>query len=531
MVSVSVSDAIVVGGGHNGLVAAIRLADAGWDVTVLEAATEVGGAIRSTELTPGYVTDSFSAFYPLAVASPALADLELGAHGLRWSAAPLAFGHPNGSADRDAAVVYPDAADTAAHLASYDERDGRTWLELTAHWATIRVGVLDTLFGPFPPMRGLRALLRATGTAEALRLARFFVLPANQMVRELFRSDHARLLIVGNALHSDIPLDAPGSGLMGYLLTMLAQDVGYPVPVGGSGELSGALARRLTSAGGQIVCDARVDRIEVHNGRATGVTTVDGRRFSARRAVLADVSAPALYTRLLTPADVPARVLADLANFTWDTPVVKIDYALQQTIPWTSTNLAGAGTVHLGADLANANHATADIETGRIPDHPFLLFGQMTTADATRSPKGTESAWAYSHLPRGVGDDEAAAVLAQRMDEVVESHAPGFAELIVDRHVQTPRSLETADANLVDGAVNGGTAQLFQQLIFRPTPGLGGAITPVSGLFLSGASAHPGGGVHGACGNNAARAALAAAGPRGWPRRFMTRQAMRRLMR
>ncbi|OUC75968.1 phytoene desaturase family protein [Gordonia lacunae] len=525
----SVSDAVVIGAGHNGLIAAIRLADAGWDVTLLEAQPEVGGAVRSAELTPGYVTDLFSAFYPLAVASPVFADLDLAGHGLQWSRAPLAFGHPAGPDDVDAPVVFPDAADTAAHLATFDERDRRAWLDLVEQWQQLRPAILDTLFGPFPPVRALLSVLRSLGTADALRLGRFLILPADQMVRELFHSEKAGLLILGNALHADIPLHAPGSGLMGYLLTMLGQDTGYPVPVGGAGELSAALRRRAESAGVTVVCETRATGIDVQGGRATGVVDSTGRRWPARRAVLADVSAPALYTELLSADDVPARVLDDLRTFTWDTPVVKVNYAFGEKIPWRSANLGGAGTVHLGADARNIAYSSADIETGRVPEHPFLLFGQMTTADPGRSPAGTESAWSYSHLPRGVTDDDAAQLLARRMDAVLEAHAPGVSDLIVGRHVQTPHDLQAADANLVHGTVNGGTAQLFQQLIFRPTPNLGGASTPVDRLYLAGSGAHPGGGVHGACGNNAARAALASDGLRGLPRRVFDRNVIRRL--
>lgn len=525
------SDAVVIGAGHNGLIAAIALADAGWDVTVLEAQDQPGGAVRSAQLTPGYVTDLFSAFYPLTQASPAFTDLDLDAHGLRWSRAPLAFGQPAGPGDTQAAVVHPDPADTAAHLAGFDAHDGRTWLSLTEQWATIRDGIIGTLFGPFPPMRAVTSLLRASGTADAVRLARFLLLPANRMVRELFRSEQARLLILGNALHADIPLDAPGSGLMGYLLTMLGQDVGFPVPVGGAGELSAALVRRCAAAGGEVICSTTVEEIEVRNGRAVGVVDAGGRHWPARRAVLADVAAPTLYTRLLPPSVVPSRILDDLEHFAWDTPVVKIDYALSGKIPWRSENLGGAGTVHLGGDMNALARAGADLETGRIPRDPFLLFGQMTTADPTRSPAGTESAWSYSHLPRGVTDDEAAHELAERMDAVLSAHAPGVSSLIVDRHLQTPRSLQDSDANLVGGAVNGGTAQLFQQLVFRPTPGLGGASTPVRDLYLSSAAAHPGGGVHGACGANAARAALAAHRTLRRPTTYLTRKAVQRLMR
>lgn len=516
------SDAVIIGAGHNGLVAAANLADAGWDVTVLEAQPHVGGAVRSAELFPGYTSDLFSAFHPLAVSSPAFRELDLESHGLRWSHAPIPFGHPSGPDDRDAVVVHPAVQDTAAHFAQYDKRDGQTWLQLVEEWNTVRAAVINTLFGPFPPVRGPASLLRALGVGGFLRYARFLLLPANRMVTELFHSEQARLAILGNAMHADIPLDAPGSGVMGYLLTMLAQDTGFPVPVGGAGALTDALVRRCEAGGVRIVTDCRATGIDVSSGKATGVQTADGGRWSARNAVIADVAAPTLYRELLPADAVPAQVLTDLEKFEWDAPVVKVNYAVGGKIPWKSVDLGRTGTVHLGADRRGMIQWMADLNTGVVPQTPFLLFGQMTTSDPSRSPDGTESAWAYTHLPRDVADRESAEVLADRIDAVLEAHAPGFGDLLVGRHLQTPADLTAADENLFAGAVNGGTSQLYQQLIFRPSPGLGRAETPVGQLFLGGASAHPGGGVHGTCGRNAARAALASHGVRGLPRRLLT---------
>ena len=232
--------------------------------------------------------------------------------------------------------------------------------------------------------------------------------------------------------------------------------------------------------------------------------------------MIADVAAPALYRDLLPAAVVPSRLRADLDHFAWDTPVVKVNWALDGPIPWGNPGVAGAGTVHVGADGPGITRWAAEIESGSVPATPFLLLGQMTTTDATRSPAGTESAWAYTHLPRDVADNAAAGGLADRVDEVVEAFAPGFRERVLHRMVQLPRDLQAADANLVHGAVGGGTMQLHQQLVFRPVPGLARADTPVPGLYLASASAHPGGGVHGAPGANAARAALAHDRARGW---------------
>ena len=520
------ADAVVVGGGHHGLVAAAVLADAGWDVCLLESGATVGGAIRSTQLHPGFTADLFSAFYPLAAASPVLRGLELERHGLRWGHAPSVLAHPPRPDGAPAAVLHRDRERTAAGLAEHDPRDGEAWLRLCAQWDTVGEAVLRTVFTAFPPVRGPVQLLRRVGTAEALRLARFLALPAVRMGEELFAGERARLLLAGNAVHADAPPDAPGSGVVGWLLAMLGQQHGFPVPVGGSGRLAAALARRATAAGADIRTMEHVERIDVSGGRAVGVHTSSGLTVRARRAVVADVSAPALYQRLLPPAALPARLRADLDRFAWDTPVVKVNWALDGPIPWRAPGVAGAGTVHVGADVRGLLRQSADIESRTLPTSPFLLIGQMTTADPGRSPEGTESAWAYTHLPRGMAADDAADELARRVDAVVEEFAPGFGARVLDRTVQRPADLNAADPNLVHGAVNGGTAQLFQQLVFRPVPGLGRAETVVGGLYLASASAHPGGGVHGVCGWLAAMAALGEQGVLGALRRRVTSAAL-----
>jgi phytoene dehydrogenase-like protein len=226
----------------------------------------------------------------------------------------------------------------------------------------------------------------------------------------------------------------------------------------------------------------------------------------------------------MLPSDaVPAGLLRDLRHFAWDPPVVKVNYALDGPIPWRAENLRDVGTVHLGADGHGLIRWMADVNTRTVPERPFMLLGQTTTADPTRSPQGTESVWAYTHLPRNVSDDASAERLAESMDRVIEEHAPGFGSHVVGRFLQRPSDLEAHDANLHQGAINGGTSQLQQMLIFRPAPGMGRAETPIERLYLGSASATPGGSVHGACGRNAANAALAADGVTGWPRRNLRR--------
>lgn len=524
------ADAVVIGSGPNALVATNALVDAGWEVVVLEAQPTLGGAVRSAEVTaPGYVTDLFSAFYPLAAASPVLRDLDLHHHGLTWSRAPVVLAHV--SPEGDAALLHRAAEDTAAGLDGFAAGDGDAWLRLVDEWRRIRDPLLDALFTTFPPVGpGLR-LLRRLGTADALELARQATMGVRRFAAERFAGAGGRLLLTGNALHTDLGPDAAGSALYGWLLCMLGQDVGFPVPVGGAGGLSAALVARAGAGGAEFHTGAEVAGVDVSGGRASGVRLQSGQRVAARRAVLAGVSAPDLYTRLLAPEAVPPRLLNDLRRFDWDHSTLKVNWALSAPIPWRAAAASGAGTVHLGVAEDGFVEFATDLALGRAPRRPFLLVGQMTTADPSRSPAGTESVWAYTHLPRALATDaEVLEATLRRVEETMEAGAPGFGALVVGRHVQHPLDLQDADANLSRGAVNGGTAALHQQLVFRPTPGLGGPATPIAGLYLASASAHPGGGVHGACGWNAARAALRDNGRLGTVRAALARTAWRRVL-
>ncbi|WP_399937687.1 phytoene desaturase family protein [Streptomyces sp. BBFR25] len=512
-------DAVVIGSGPNGLVAANLLADAGWSVTVLEEQPEPGGAVRHDgEVAPGFVNDLFSSFYPLAAASPVLAGLRLEEHGLRWAHAPHVLAHP--LTDGSCAVLDRDLATTSASVDAFAPGDGAAWERLHEVWDRYRADILDALFTPFPPVRAAARLALRLRGAGGLRLARTLVLPVRRMGEEEFRGEGGRLLLAGNALHADLAPEAAGSGGFGWLMSMLGQTYGFPVPVGGSGALTEALVHRLRARGGTLHCGRRVERVLVRDRRAVGVRTADGETVTARRAVLANVSVPVLYGALVAPADLPDQVRTDLRRFQWDFATFKVDWALDGPVPWQCEQAAKAGTVHLSDGLDELTRFAAQIAMHQVPDRPFSLFGQMTTTDPTRSPRGTESAWAYTHVPHDVradaGDEGITGrwdakdqeLMADRVERQVERFAPGFRSLVRARRVLAPPTLQAMNANLEGGAINGGTTAMHQQLVFRPVPGTGRPETPVAGLFLASAGAHPGGGVHGAPGANAARAAL-----------------------
>ncbi|MFI5706558.1 phytoene desaturase family protein [Kribbella sp. NPDC051620] len=518
----SKTDAVVIGAGPNGLVAANLLADAGWTVVLLEANDAIGGAVRSSrEVDAAFVHDTFSSFYPLATVSPTIKALRLEEYGLEWSDAPSPVGNPLRGGGWG--LVHPEPTDTAAALDQLSPGDGQAWLDLYSDWRRVGPAITDALLNPFPPVRAGAELLRHLLGPRGLERLRLLIGPVRTVGDRRFTGEAAKLLLATNSQHADIAPTAPGSGFMGWLLVMIAQQYGYPVPRGGAGRLSQALADRFTSRGGTVVCDARVDQIIIRDGRAVGARTADGTEYRASRAVLADVSAPALYGHLIPREDLPVRVLQRLRFFKWDPGTIKVDWALDTPIPWRDAPALAAGTVHIADSVDDLRRWSKQLSADWIPDRPFLLMGQMTTADPSRSPAGTESAWAYTHVPQrtrgdaggkltGTWDEREAELMAERIEARIEEYAPGFTDRIAARRILGPRELERRNANLVGGAVNGGTSGLRQELFLRPMPGLGRSETAIKSLYLASASAHPGGGVHGACGSNAARAALLHAG-------------------
>jgi phytoene dehydrogenase-like protein len=275
----------------------------------------------------------------------------------------------------------------------------------------------------------------------------------------------------------------------------------------------------VVALGGEIRCSSEVTSIEVDRRRAVAVRA-GGERLPVGRAVLADVVAPNLFGGLVAPEELPAKIAEGMRSFQIDPSTIKVDWALSGPVPWSSRPEHAPGTFHVADSLEQLTEAHGQVTAGAVPSRPFMLAGQMTTSDPTRSPAGTESLWAYTHVPqkaaydagdgtiRGDWDQDDCERFADRMQARIVERAPDFESRILARRVLGPHEMEARDANLLGGALNGGTAQLHQQLVFRPVSGWGRAETGIGGLYLASASAHPGGGVHGAPGMNAARAAL-----------------------
>jgi phytoene dehydrogenase-like protein len=464
-------EAIVVGSGPNGLVAAITLARAGWRVVVLEAAATVGGGLRSAALTePGFVHDVCSAIHPLALASPALAALPLAAPGVRWIQPEAALAHPLDGGR--VALLRRSVTDTAGGLHADRAAYEKLFTPLVDHGDAI----VETMLSPLSVPRPSLALAR---------FGRSAIRSATGLAHSRFTTEEARALFAGIAGHSMLSLDSAGTAGYGMFLALLGHMVGWPLAEGGSQRIADALVAILTEHGGEVVTENEVTALSA---------------LPPADAVLLDVT-PRQLVRIAGDV-LPPRYAGTLGKFRYGPGVFKIDWALDGPIPWSAPDATLAATVHVGGTIQEIAAGEADVQAGRHAERPLVLVAQASLFDSTRAPSSGHTAWAYCHVPSGSDVDQTHAI-----EQQIERFAPGFADRIAARHTMGPTQLEAYNANYVGGDINGGAGDL-RQLFTRPRVSAHPWKTPLPGVYLCSSSTPPGGGVHGMCGWHAARLVL-----------------------
>ncbi|UUW91998.1 phytoene desaturase family protein [Pimelobacter simplex] len=471
--------AVVVGSGPNGLAGAIRLAQAGLSVTVLEAHERPGGGTRTSELTlPGLLHDDCAAFHPTGVASPFFSSLGLEEHGLRWRWPEIDLAHPLD----DGRAGYATRSLAASATASLGV-DAARWQRILGPMVRHFDDLVDEVFQPVTHLPrhpvtlgrfGVKALQPATWTTAR------------------FRDDPARALFSGVAAHVFGRLDTPLSGSVGLMLTATAHAVGWPVAEGGTASITRALLSVLTSLGGTVRTGVRVTSLdqvrELTGGAAPDVVLLD--------------TAPAGVLDIVGDR-LPPRVRRALARYTYGPAAFKVDLAIEGDIPWTNEACRRAGTLHLGGTAEEVAAIEAATVRGEMPERPFVLLGQQYLADPSRSSGTTHPVYAYAYVPHGYDGDATEAVLSQ-----VERFAPGFRERVLAVAPRGPAALEAYNANYVGGDISAG-ANTARQVAFRPRIALSPYELGVPGVYLCSAATPPGAGVHGMGGFHAAETALA----------------------
>ncbi|HWJ81676.1 MAG TPA: NAD(P)/FAD-dependent oxidoreductase [Nocardioides sp.] len=468
--------AVVVGSGPNGLAAAVRLAQAGLEVTVVEAHERPGGGTRTSERTvTGVLHDDCAAFHPTGVASPYLASLGLERHGLRWLWPEIDLAHPLD--DGRAGVAARDRRLTRESLGVDADRWDRLFASATRNFEALIGEVFQpVVHAPRHPLVlgrfGVHAVQPATWTARR------------------FEDEPARALFTGVAAHAFSRLDTPLSGSVGVMLAAAAHAVGWPVVEGGTEALTRALLAVLAEHGGEVVTGVHVGSVEQLRdltGQQPDVVVLD--------------TAPAGVLRILGDL-LPGRVRRALRRYRYGPAAFKVDLAIEGDVPWRNPACRRAGTLHLGgsaAEIAATEKATA---RGTMADRPFVLLGQQYLADPSRSAGSVNPVYAYAHVPHGYDGDATEAVIDQ-----VERFAPGFRDRIVAVATRTPAELEVYNANWVGGDISAG-ANTARQIALRPRPATNPYSLGVPGFYLCSSATPPGAGVHGMGGFHAAEAAL-----------------------
>ena len=502
---------VVVGAGSNGLVSAIHLARAGLDVTVLEHSPRPGGASSSVEATlPGYIHDHCAGFNPMTVASPAMRELELEAEGLRWVRPDAIMAHP--FEDGTAIALHHELESTVASLDRTHPGAGSQWRELIEQYRPLARDLVETILGPLPPVRRPLALV-ASLRRDGLLLARRMAGSIEAFGLDVFDGAlRPTAWMAGSAQHSGLPPSTAGSGAFGFLLQLVAHAYGWPFPVGGQGRIADALMAIAAREGVTVRCEAHVERVLVRGRRVAGVALRGGEEVPARD-VLTTISARPLAA-LLPDDALPDRLLRRLRIWRYGTAAFKLDYALRAPVPWNALEPREAAVVHVGGELRELAAAAQAGERGEVPERPALVVGQHTLYDASRAPDSNHTLYCYAHVPAryDCSDEE----IAARVEAQLERFAPGFSEVVLARAIRNPRRTEDENPSLVGGDLGGGSYELDQQLIFRPAPELCRHRTPLHGLYVAGASVHPGGSVQGMGGRSAARALLADRRLRPW---------------
>lgn len=463
-------DAIVVGAGPNGLAAAITLQQAGLAVLLVEAKSTIGGGLRSKELTlPGFVHDVCSAIHPMALSSPFFSALPLKDHGLQFIQSPVDAAHPFD--DGTAAVLKHSIEDTASLLGEDAQSYKQLISPLVRDWPLIADDALGPLHFPKHPFAmarfGLKALTSATFLAKR------------------FKTQKARGLWAGMAAHAIQPLTNTSTSAIALALMIAGHRQGWPIPKGGAQSIANALASYFLSIGGRIEVDQYIRSLD---------------QLPSSHTILFDVTPKQLLQ--IAGHRFSSIYKWQLEKYRYGMGVFKIDWALDQPIPFTAPECREAGTVHLGSTLEEIRLSEQQSSNGQHAEKPFVLLAQQSRFDTSRAPSGKQVAWAYCHVPNGSTKD-----MTDIIENQVERYAPGFRDTILSKHVMNTADMETYNANYIGGDINGGImdlAQLFTRPALRSSP----YRTSAKGLYICSSSTPPGGGVHGMCGYHAAKRAL-----------------------
>jgi phytoene dehydrogenase-like protein len=506
-------DAIVIGAGHNGLVSALYLAEAGWKVLVLERNSAIGGAVQSGEITcPGFVHDLWSTNQNVFLASPVYQDFkeELIQQGLSYANTPNAYCclFPNGKH----LAVTADPEQTFEHLWQHNVTDAAGWVALCDHSLAFQQALLPLFRMPLPSMQaGLqlgRALLEI-GPAELIKLVQILLSSTEDLGKEFFQTIETRTFLSTWGMEVDFGPDVPGGAMFPLLESLANLKTGINITRGGAGQMPKAIAQLAQSYGAEIRTEAEVTRIIVPDSQAVAVELATGEQISARRAIIANLTPGVLFGRLLSDIVLPSATQRTVANYSYGPATLMVHLALRGKPNWIAPQAQQFAFVHLPDSIDNLNRTYHHSRWGFLPAHPLLIVGQTSIVDSSRTPTEEDQIlWIQVRtVPTQIRGDakgeiqaldwrEAGPFYADRVVQILEEYAPGIQSQIRGRVVYTPTEIEQQNPNLIGGDTGGGSHHLRQNFMFRPFANYSTYQMPLKNLFMVGAATWPGSGTN-----------------------------------
>ncbi|MDB5525080.1 MAG: dehydrogenase [Rhizobium sp.] len=504
-------DAVIIGAGHNGLAAAVELAKNGWSVAVAEASAEAGGAVKTREATlPGFRHDLCAMNLSMFAGSAFFNSNkdELVAHGLGFVPAVHCFA----SVFRDHSYlgVSTDIEKTVAGIAALSPGDARAWREMVAEFGSDAPYIFGLLGSPMPSFAAAKLVWKAwrqKGTGWLYETAKLLLASPRDFLDSRFENPKLKAMMAAWGLHLDFAPEVAGGALFPYLESMANQSFGMVIGQGGADTIINAMTALLKTRGGDLLLGTAVEKIELENGRASGVRLADGRVLTANRAVISNAHPKLIFGKLLGRDPSRAGFDAKLEKFRAGPGTMMIHLALDGLPDWRAGEaLKHFAYVHIAPDMEMMSKAYAEAVGGLLPVEPALVVGQPTALDPSRAPDGKHVLWVQVRvLPAEIRGDAKGEIegrtwdgikdaYAERVLDILDIHAPGIRSQILGRSIFSPIDLERENPNLIGGDNLSGSHHLDQNFLFRPVAGYSRYKTPVKGLYLCGASTWPGAG-------------------------------------
>ncbi|MGL4305075.1 MAG: phytoene desaturase family protein, partial [Mycobacteriaceae bacterium] len=423
----------------------------------------LGGGARTIDLglAPGITHDLCSAVHPLALASPFFQEFDLAARGVVLLQPEAAFAQPLDN--RPAALAYQSLERTTDEL---DE--GAQWQRLFAPL----VSHAQELMGL--ALADMRSIPKAAFTPTALRFTRRLLTQGSLLWNTGFQGDSTSALLTGVAAHAITPMPSLASAGVSLFLTTIAHSWGWPIPQGGTQKISDALVSDFLAYGGTV---------------QTSQTITDFHQLPSAQAYLFDCTPQALANIL--PKEAARAYRHSTRNFHYGNAAAKVDYVLNQPVPWSDSRVHAAGTIHIGGTRKQMAEAESLVASGTHAPKPVVLASAPSTVDPTRiSNEGLHPLWTYTHVPAGSTQDVTETITAQ-----IERFAPGFRDTIVSAACIPAAHMSAHNANYIGGDIASG-AVTMRQMLARPTLHFNPSTTPINGVYLCSASTPPGPGVH-----------------------------------